>query len=127
MAMQSSQLIQEANDLVLCDDRVPPLFNDVAPAHAAVAAISAMAQGLSSFTSPCPGASWDSDEFKGRVAYIRTAQDHTIPAPVQQMMLDGSGVQWLLRDIDSGHNAQISRPEELVGVVVGLAEVFEGL
>lgn len=61
------------------------------------------------------------------MAYIRTGQDRTIPAHVQQMLLVGSGVEWLVMDIDSGHNAQVSRPEELVGILVEVAEVFEGL
>lgn len=103
------------------------MYNDIAPDHAAVVAISAMAQGMTSFTSPCPRASWDNEVYRGRVAFIRTMQDACIPAQVQQMMLDGTGVQWIVKDIESGHSAQVSIPEELTRVLVELAEVFEKL
>ncbi|KAF2260670.1 alpha/beta-hydrolase [Lojkania enalia] len=114
----------EAN-LLRCDDRIPPLFQDIPVSLADVAAVSAMAQGMSSFTSPCPRATWDSDEYKGRVAYIRTLNDACIPLPVQQMMIDRTEAEWIVRDIESGHSPQIARPEELVGRLVGLAGVFE--
>jgi len=86
-----------------------------------------MAQGMTSFTSPCPRATWDSEEYKGRVAFIRTLQDATIPLPVQQMMLDGTGAQWIVKDIDSGHSAQLSQPEKLTEILVELAKGFEAL
>ncbi|KAF2000488.1 hypothetical protein P154DRAFT_575852 [Amniculicola lignicola CBS 123094] len=50
-----------------------------------------MAQGMTSFNSPCPRATWDSDDYKGRVAYIRTLDDAAIPLQVQQMMIDELG------------------------------------
>lgn len=83
-----------------------------------------MAQGMTSFTSPVPRASWDSDEFKGRVAFIRTINDAAIPLAVQQMMLDGTGVEWIVRDIESGHSPQLSKPEELAGILVELVKGF---
>ena len=86
-----------------------------------------MAQGMTSFTSPCPRASWDSEEYKGRVAFIRTLNDAAIPAQVQQMMLDGTGVQWIVKDIESSHSPQVSKPEELSKMIVELAEGFEKL
>ncbi|KAJ4351214.1 uncharacterized protein N0V89_006553 [Didymosphaeria variabile] len=113
--------------LLRCDDRIPPLYNDIAPAHAAVVAVSAMAQGMTAFTSPCPRASWDSEAYRGRVGFVRTTQDACIPVQVQQMMLDGTGVEWIVKDVESAHNAQISKPEELTRVLVELAEVFEKL
>ena len=77
--------------------------------------------------SPCPRATWDSDEFKGRVAFIRTTQDGAIPLAVQQLMLDGTGVDWIVRDIESGHSPQISQPEKLTAMIVDLAKGFEAL
>lgn len=86
-----------------------------------------MAQGMTSFTSPCPRASWDSDEYKGRVAFIRTLNDAAIPAQVQQMMLDGTGAEWIVKDIETGHSPQVSKPEELAKLVVELSQGFEKL
>jgi hypothetical protein len=86
-----------------------------------------MAQGMTSFTSPVPRASWDSEEYKGRVAFIRTLQDAAIPLEVQQMMIDGTGVEWMIRDIESGHSAQLAQPEKLAEILVELAGLFEGV
>lgn len=86
-----------------------------------------MAQGMTSFTSPVPRATWDSAAYKGRVAYIRTTADATFPLQVQQMMIDGTGADWLVRDIDAAHSAQLSQPEKLTAILVELAGVFGGL
>ena len=92
-----------------------------------MAAVSAIAQGMTSFTSPAPRATWNSDAYKGRVAFIRTLNDAAIPLQVQQMMLDGSGTEWIIKDIESGHSPQISQPEKLLAILVSLAKGFEAL
>jgi hypothetical protein len=90
------------------------------------AAASTMAQGMTSFYSPCPRASWDSDDFKNRVAYIRTLNDTGLPLFVQQMMIDNaSGVDWIVKDIESDHSPQLSKPEKLTEMLLELAKKFE--
>jgi hypothetical protein len=84
-----------------------------------------MAQGMTSFVSPVPRATWDSAAYKGRVAYIRTTIDACFPVQVQQMMIDGTGAEWIVRDIESAHSAQLSQPEKLRDILVELAGVFE--
>ena len=85
-----------------------------------------MAQGLTAFYSPCPQASWDREAFKDRVAYIRTAKDTGFPVVVQQMMIDNAtGVDWIIKDIDSDHSPQLSKPEELSEILLNLAKEFE--
>jgi hypothetical protein len=87
-----------------------------------------MAQGLTSFHSPMPRASWDSDGFKGCVAYVRTLKDTAPPYFVQQMMIDSAkGPDWIVRDIESDHSPQLSQPEKLCEILVGLVEGFEQL
>jgi hypothetical protein len=86
-----------------------------------------MAQGMTSFTSPCPKASWDREEYKGRVAFIRTLNDAAIPLQVQQMMLDGTNTEWIVKDMETGHSPQISQPEKLAELIVQLSNVFEKL
>lgn len=83
--------------------------------------------GLQKQKSPIPRATWDSDDYKGRVAFIRTVNDAAIPLAVQQMMLDGTGVDWIVKNIESGHSPQLSRPEELTEMVNELAQAFEAL
>lgn len=43
------------------------------------------------------------------------------------MMLDGTGVDWIIKDIESGHSPQISQPEKLTAILVELAKGFEAL
>jgi hypothetical protein len=78
-----------------------------------------------SLNSPCPQASWGAEEYKGRVAFIRTLNDAAIPLQAQQMMLDGTGVNWIVKDIESGHCPQISQPQKLTEILVELARVFD--
>lgn len=86
-----------------------------------------MAQGMTAFKSPSPRATWDNEQYKGRVAYIRTVNDASLPVVVQQMLIDGTGVDWTVKDIESDHSPQISHPEKLTGILLELAKTFEGL
>lgn len=43
------------------------------------------------------------------------------------MMLDGTGIDWITKDIESGHSPQLSQPEKLTQMVVELAQAFEAL
>jgi hypothetical protein len=61
------------------------------------------------------------------VAFIRTTNDAAIPLAAQQMMLDGTGVQWIVEDIESGHSPQVSQPANLTEILVELAETFQRL
>ncbi|KAF2789976.1 hypothetical protein K505DRAFT_352239 [Melanomma pulvis-pyrius CBS 109.77] len=116
---------KEAN-LVFCDERIAPLYPDVPPVIAEAAAASTMVQGLTSFFSPIPRASWDSDDYKGRVAYIRTVNDTGFPLSLQQMLIDSTGdVEWIVKDIESAHSPQLSHPEKLTEMLLDLAKGFE--
>ena len=41
------------------------------------------------------------------------------------MMIEASGQEWILRDVDSGHSPQLSQPEKLADFIVELAKQFE--
>jgi hypothetical protein len=85
-----------------------------------------MAQGLTSFYSPIPRASWDSEDFKNTVAYIRTVNDTSLPLFMQQMMIDNAeGVDWIVKDVESDHSPQLSQPEKFSEMLVELAKTFE--
>ncbi|KAL8900041.1 MAG: hypothetical protein Q9207_005889 [Kuettlingeria erythrocarpa] len=117
----------EIANLVKCDDPKPPLFHDVSPALADAAVMSCVSQCLTSFKSPCPAATWDAEAFKGRCAYIRTLDDQAVPYEVQNMMIQGTGQEWITRDIETGHSAQLAAPEKLSSIVIELAEHFVAL
>ncbi|KAF1963781.1 alpha/beta-hydrolase [Byssothecium circinans] len=113
-------------NVIRCDDPIPPLYPEVPPTLASAAAASTIAQGLTSFYSPMPRASWDSDGFKNRVAYIRTVKDTSVPVFVQQVMIDNAkGAEWVVKDIESDHSPHLSQPEKFCGMLLELARQFE--
>lgn len=72
-----------------------------------------------------PRASWDSNDFKNRVAYIRTLNDTAVPALVQQMMIDNAaGAEWVIKDIESDHSPHLSHPEKFSKMLLELAKLF---
>jgi hypothetical protein len=73
-----------------------------------------------------PRTSWDSEEFKNRVAYIRTVNDTAVPVFVQQMMIDNAkGAEWIVKDIESDHSPHLSHPKKFSGMLLELAKQFE--
>jgi hypothetical protein len=92
-----------------------------------VIASSAMTQGMTSFASPVPRVSWDSDDYKGRLAFVRTVNDAAGPLIIQQMMIDETGVEWIIRDMGGGHSPQISHPERLASILVDLTKTCESV
>jgi hypothetical protein len=110
-----------------CDDPKPPLYSDVPSDLADVAEVGCLSNSLTSLRSPCPRASWDAEDFRGRCAYIRTRNDQGLPYEAQSAMVNASGHDWILRDIDSGHSPQLSAPEELTRIILELVRQFEAL
>jgi hypothetical protein len=53
--------------------------------------------------------------------------DAAIPLQVQQMMLEGTGVEWIIKDIESGHSPQLAHPGKMTAILVELAKGFEAL
>jgi hypothetical protein len=66
-------------------------------------------------------------DYKGRIAYIRTVKDSGIPFEVQNMMIKGTGVEWIEKDIETGHSPQVVQPETLLEMFIELAEQWEKL
>ncbi|ODH52292.1 hypothetical protein GX48_01610 [Paracoccidioides brasiliensis] len=116
----------EAN-VLRCNDLISFLYQEVRKDLADAVAASTMVQGMTVFTSPCPRASWDSEEYKGRVAYIRALNDKSIPLSIQQMMIDKTGIEWIVRDMESDHSPQLSHADELTATLLELAKKFETL
>ena len=113
--------------MLRCPDPKPPLFNDVPEELADVMVKSCLNPSLSSWTTPCPPASWNQRDFQGRCAYIRTLKDRCFPYDIQNMIIKGTGQEWILRDIDAGHCPNLSQPEKLCELVIELAEKFESM
>ena len=74
--------------------------------------------------SPAPPAAWAEPEFAGKLVFIRCMQDQALPPFLQDMFVEKSGVEWKVKDIDTSHSPFASKPEELVKILVDVAEQF---
>ena len=43
------------------------------------------------------------------------------------MILEATGQDWIIRDIETGHSPQLAAPETLCSIIVELAEHFEAM
>ncbi|KAL8729374.1 MAG: hypothetical protein Q9166_004767 [cf. Caloplaca sp. 2 TL-2023] len=64
-----------------------------------------------------PPAAWAEPEYAGSLAFVRCMQDQALPPPLQDMFVEKSGVQWTVKDIEAGHFAFASKPEELLKIL----------
>ncbi|GAQ42484.1 hypothetical protein AtubIFM56815_004861 [Aspergillus tubingensis] len=117
--------MDKEQNLLKCDEPKPPLFYDVEPTLADAACQTSLSQGLTSFSSPCPEASWGSEAFKDRIAYIHTTEDRAVPYPAQTAMVQATGAKWITRELATGHSAQLSAPEELTKTILELVKQWE--
>jgi hypothetical protein len=101
------------------------LFGDLPSDIADAAVLSCVSQGKTSFTSPCPAASWDTESFKGRIAYVKTVNDRAVPYEAQSPMLQATEQEWITRDMQTSHSPQLAAPEKLADILVELAKQFE--
>ena len=82
---------------------------------------------MTSFNTPIPPASWCTEGFAGRCAFIHTKDDRAVPYLVQKMLIEGSGTNWITKEINTSHSPQLSQPEKLTSMIVELANQFEAM
>ncbi|KAJ5108877.1 alpha/beta-hydrolase [Penicillium angulare] len=119
--------IDREKNLVCCDDPKPWLFYDILDELADGTTRGSLSHGLDVFTSPCPVASWKTEPFKDRVAYIHTLNDKAIPYEAQCAMVEATGEKWITKEIKSGHSPQLGVPEELAKIILGITEQITSL
>ena len=102
-------------------------YNDV-PATLAEDAISNLkSMSETALSTPAGPPGWADSGFSGRLAYIRTADDNTIPAVAQDGMMAATGVPWDVHQFDTGHSPFLSKPEQLSKSIISLAERWGGV
>ena len=47
------------------------------------------------------------------------------PYDIQNMMIQGTGQEWITKDIETGHSPQLAAPERLSAIIMELAEHFQ--
>lgn len=44
---------------------------------------------------------------------MRILKDTGIPLEIQDMVIEGTGAEWIVRDVNTGHSPNLSAPEEV--------------
>ncbi|KAF3480968.1 uncharacterized protein GIQ15_06315 [Arthroderma uncinatum] len=110
--------VDDATGQLTVDNPTDVFFHDV-PSDLATKAVGMLKpQAKAAFTTPSLSPAWQEEVYNGgRRGYVRTTQDHCLPAAIQSMMLDKSGVDWNIKDIESSHSPFLSRPQELTKII----------
>lgn len=117
-------LQQEETGYLNVSDPAAVFYEDVSEPLTAESCASLLPHSMTALMSPSPPSAWADPEYAGRRAYIRCAQDRAIPAFAQDLMVQHSGVEWVVKELDGSHSPFLSRPAELAGCLAKLAEEF---
>lgn len=99
-------------------------YADVPESIASEATAKLLPHSTNALMSPSPPPAWADPEFSGRRAYIRCSEDDAVPAYLQDLMVEHSAVEWVIKKFDTSHSPFLSRTAELAECLVGLVEGF---
>lgn len=101
------------------------LYGDVSPKVAKEMEDALLPHAILAFESPAPPAAWAEPAYAGKLGFLRCTQDAALPTFVQDLFVQRSGVEWIVKDIEASHSAFLSKPEEVVMLVEELSRTFE--
>jgi len=106
------------------DDPMKCFFAD-APAGLASAAIAELKpSAILSTETPAPPSGIADSAVEGKRVYVLCGNDLAVPPQVQEMIVKGTGLEWKVVRIESGHCPMVSRPAELAKILADVAEEF---
>ncbi|KAJ5247775.1 hypothetical protein N7468_002758 [Penicillium chermesinum] len=105
-------------NLNLPDDPVGNFAADVEPELAKLLVSEIKPHSSLAFTAPQPHPAWADEEFKGRLAFIVTANDPAVPKEAQYGMMAGSQKEWIVKEIACSHCAPfLNRKDETLALI----------
>ena len=124
----STESVQPSQGLCECAPAMlrGSFYADVEPSLARSLENSLLPHAMQVFNSPVPPAAWAESEFAGKLAFLRCTQDQAMPVVMQDMLVQRSGVDWMVKDIEASHSSWASRPEEVVKILDEWVAVFQG-
>lgn len=111
-------------------DPIPFFYNLTTESIAAYATSLLKPHAIISMQAPSPRPAWQEAEYDAseshpcRRAFIRCSRDESVCLELQNRMIKDSGVNWLLRDLDSDHSPWLSREAEFVAVLKDVINEF---
>ncbi|KAL9049878.1 MAG: hypothetical protein Q9162_006962 [Coniocarpon cinnabarinum] len=107
----------------LTGGQLPPSVQQDQPiAGMATSDGSTVPHATAAFTTPAPKPAWIEGEFSGRRRYLRTMQDASFPPQFQSMLVQQSGVEWDVVDIDAPHEAHSAQPQMVASLLQEAAQ-----
>lgn len=100
------------------------LYNDVPSSLASELAASLKPHAILAFESPAPATSWKEPDYAGKIAFVKCMIDQALPSFLQDMFIEKSGVQWIVKNIEAGHSPWASKPAEIVNELQRLLVKF---
>lgn len=108
-----------------------PHFYGLATKSVAAHAVSLLKpHAIIAMQTPSPRPAWQEPEYNAsdsqpcRRAFIRCLRDESIHLERQDLMLKDSGVDWVVRDLDSDHSPWLSREADFVAVLKDVVDGF---
>lgn len=78
------------------------------------------------FFSPQPTPAFSDEASKGLCAYIKLMQDQAVPVPGQEAMMQYSGAEWVVRELQMSHNSGfVTKTDEMAKTIVELVQEFQ--
>lgn len=77
------------------------------------------------FKSPSPAPAWAGSALHGCLAYLVCTEDQAIPKSGQEAMMQGTGQQWIVKELQGSHNAPfLLKIQEAVQAVEDFIQLF---
>ncbi|KAL7784832.1 Alpha/beta hydrolase fold-1 [Trichoderma ceciliae] len=114
----------ETNGIVHNKDHKNNLYNDCSTEVAERVIATLKGHSVQAVKSSPSAIGWREKAYDGRRGYIRCLQDNALPIAMQDHLLARSGVEWVVRTLDSSHSPFLSKPDELMGALAEIVGEF---
>ncbi|KAK2734710.1 hypothetical protein FQN57_001480 [Myotisia sp. PD_48] len=104
------------------DNAMELFFHDVPTDVAEKAFAGCKPQSKAALSSASSAPAWADEFYNGRRGYVRCTLDRVTTPEIQDLMISKSGVEWNVQNIESGHSPQLSHPQQLVDIIIGMID-----
>jgi hypothetical protein len=115
---------QEKEGFLFANNPKAIFYADVSEPLASEVSASLKGISLKVMTEKTPPVFYNDASFNGRRAYIRCAQDQVLDPPIQDALLEGSGVEWIVKEMSGGHSPFLYAPEKTAAIFTELVNQF---
>ncbi len=119
-------MVQEKTGLLTPADPISIFYGDVPEPLASQSAAALLPVSMYVFKTPAPAPAWADAAYSGRCAYLRCSKDAAIPGFLQDLMMNGSGVDWLVYTFETSHSPFLKCPSDVTHCLMTLAAEFQG-